>query len=1270
MESGMTPWQRQIEERDSRTLQISSFEPYQFYPHYFRFLKLHLNGTIERRWLSIGAEDTDISPRKTQPPQRSPSLPNESFRRQNFRDAGIPPVESNMNMKEVATQPPVSARTSVTRRHFLAASAMATAFTTVPRHVLGAGETPPSEKLNIAGIGEGGMGAANLENLQSQNIVALCDVDHDYAAKTFQEAPNAKIYTDYREMLNKQKDVDAVSIATPDHTHVVVAMAAMRAGKHVYCQKPLAHDIHGVRVGGGVQTIRRRYTDGQSRPFERKYPVSLRVDSGRGDWGNTRGGRRVRSVLLPVRSRIVEFQMESQTNRYAGSTENPELGFLARSSPGTPVSSARASTSLRQGWTRPERKSNTNQVLGLTHGVLQKSEPGHSLWWLTVLCWLSLSSAWAQEREATPAVVNPALRSALRETLSLDGDWDFATDPARVGQQQVWFDPGFVLTNKLTLQVPGCWEAQGVGGPGNSTAVTPEYSIRPLRGSYVGTAWYRKTVTLPASWASKQVWLKIGGVHAQGWFWVNGTYVGHNACYAGAYKYNITDLVAAGQPVVIAVQVRNDVASFKGLMGWIQRFGGLYRSVELDATPSLLIDDVYVAGNLDQQNAGVSVTLRNTGSTAPTTNRLQVTVTTLDGVPAGAANAIVSLSNTNAATTHVILTVSLNPFRAWSPEAPNLYRADVVLTVNGQSVDSWVERFGVRKWEVRGGNFYMNNQKYFIRGFGDDCIYPMTLCSPASRDAHRGHLQLAKAYGFNYVRHHTHCELPEYYEAADEMGIMVQPELPYYGSTPSAGSSNYFQPQADLQELYTHYRRYVSLSTYCMGNEGSLGSPINAQVYQLAKALDPTRLAIEQDGGINTHNTSDFHQTTPWTPGPPDTSWPFDAHEYLNLATEEDPRLAGQYTGAILPPALPENFQAVLTNTPLSWNWGVATLDAGNQLQSVYQKLGLEQARLDPACDGYIYWTMVDVGSPSAQGLLNQFWTPKASTASFFSQFNRPTAILAKFSPVTRIFTSGDSLSVEWWISAFATNSVNGQSLTWSLRQGGSVLASGRIPSIVVAVGDVKNIGTSAITLPMVAAPAKLKLIAGIPAASVTNSWDIWVFPPWIAAAGSGNGMGVSSNVYAVLKDRYPGLTQLSAPAGTGIDLLLVDKLDALAALALEEGKTVILLQLPGMNPGVRLGWWSISPQAGTAIAQHPAFGGFPHDGFVNELFFRLVNKTVSATDPALRQVQPLMVGRGSAGYLLHVFQAASGRGKLLASGLNLLSSYPEAVYLLDQFIH
>ena len=128
---------------------------------------------------------------------------------------------------------------NISRRDFIGtAAAGIAAFTIVPRHVLGGtGHTPPSERLNIAGIGVGGQGRNDIKRISNdnaENVVALCDVDERHAAETFELFPKAKKYRDFRKMLEKQKDIDAVLVATPDHTHAVATMAAIKMGKHVY----------------------------------------------------------------------------------------------------------------------------------------------------------------------------------------------------------------------------------------------------------------------------------------------------------------------------------------------------------------------------------------------------------------------------------------------------------------------------------------------------------------------------------------------------------------------------------------------------------------------------------------------------------------------------------------------------------------------------------------------------------------------------------------------------------------------------------------------------------------------------------------------------------------------------------------------------------------------------------------------------------------------------------------------------------------------------
>jgi predicted dehydrogenase len=140
---------------------------------------------------------------------------------------------------------------STSRRDFIRTSgAVAAGFMILPSNVIsGLGHTAPSDKLNIAGIGVGGMGRENLRKLNSENIVALCDVDWKYAKRCFDDYPKAKRFYDWRVMLDEMKDsIDAVVVATSDHTHGIVAAHAMTLGMHAYVQKPLTLTVYESRL--------------------------------------------------------------------------------------------------------------------------------------------------------------------------------------------------------------------------------------------------------------------------------------------------------------------------------------------------------------------------------------------------------------------------------------------------------------------------------------------------------------------------------------------------------------------------------------------------------------------------------------------------------------------------------------------------------------------------------------------------------------------------------------------------------------------------------------------------------------------------------------------------------------------------------------------------------------------------------------------------------------------------------------------------------------
>lgn len=144
-------------------------------------------------------------------------------------------------MKTVATFP-------VSRRQFLASGLGLAAFSVVPASVLGRGAEAPGNRLNLAFVGVRGRGGANFGELAGENVVGIADVDESRAAEARKQAPRAKFDRDYRRLLDAVgKEIDGVVVSTPDHTHAPIAMRAIQMGKHVYCEKPLAHSLGEIR---------------------------------------------------------------------------------------------------------------------------------------------------------------------------------------------------------------------------------------------------------------------------------------------------------------------------------------------------------------------------------------------------------------------------------------------------------------------------------------------------------------------------------------------------------------------------------------------------------------------------------------------------------------------------------------------------------------------------------------------------------------------------------------------------------------------------------------------------------------------------------------------------------------------------------------------------------------------------------------------------------------------------------------------------------------
>ena len=698
--------------------------------------------------------------------------------------------------------------------------------------------------------------------------------------------------------------------------------------------------------------------------------------------------------------------------------------------------------------------------------------------------------------------------------------------------------------------------------------------------------------------------------------------------------------------------------------------------MEIEATPQNFIDDAWVRGDFDGQCAEVKVKVEGEGIGEGNGKgegkgeglRLRVEI---DGEKKELA------LNPSSSPSTLTLEVPLRNFRPWSPERPNLYTGVIELVQNGQVVHTRRERFGVRKFEVRGGEFFLNGRPFYVRGFGDDHVYPLTGITPADRDVHRAHLRKARAAGFNFVRLHTHCEVPEYFGAADELGVMVQPELPYYSDVPAEDFA--FDPKRDVTELWRNYRRHPSFAVYSMGNEGSFGPALDAALHRYVKRMDPDRLKINQDSNqafINPPEAADYcgGPIKEWPRGSVNLDRPFVTHEYLNLCIKLDARGEGDYTGAWLPPLTRAARAAWLAKVGLNEAWGDRLQDAQHALQRHYQKHGVEWARKDPYCDGYSFWTIVDVvvaqgDSYTAQGLFDPFWGQKRGgfSADEFARFNSPSCLLMDAPDENRVFTSGESIPIDFLFAHYGEAPLKDAVLEWRL----NILDGPSTPSNVsnlsdIPIGPVRKVASAKVVFPSVERPAKVTLSARV--GNIANDWDFWVFPP--RARRDGRGLAVAPALKDAMSRLYEEFAVLGTPEAERAAVVVVEQGSSDEEAALKAGRRVVAVGAAKGVPNVKLGWWWMGTQVGTALVDHPVFAGLPHEGYLSPLLFRIVGVGLPLRGAGRDVKDLLMVGEGGQDCFAYVALRRGGKGLAVESfGLDLLSGKPEGTVLLDGMI-
>ena len=887
-----------------------------------------------------------------------------------------------------------------------------------------------------------------------------------------------------------------------------------------------------------------------------------------------------------------------------------------------------------------------------------------------------------------------------RPTIDLTGPWQFRMDPEDVGRTEKWFADGVNFDRQVV--VPGAWNAQGIGSTAKADASTAVFGLRgtgndadTLFHAFPGPGWYRRTVTIPAAWQGKSIQINFGGVHRYADVWVNGEHVGSHISYLTPFSFDITKWAQPGKAATLTIRVdarqNKQVDSLMGCFDTVDfvyaNWGGIYRTITLEATPPVRIDDVFVLPRLADETADVQVTLAGSeGSTA--TLEVAVDIRGKDGTLAAQAKGTLAAGQAS-------IPAKIAGVKPWSPRDPYLYTAQVTLLKDSRSLDRKTVRFGMREFKVEGTQFLLNGKPFFVRGYGDDCIYPNTICPPADRDFHRRRLQTAKDYGFNYVRHHSWCPPEEYFDAADELGLLIQPEFAIAYSADLAKTPPTKQLYRDeWRAMIRAHRNHPSIGVWCMGNELYNSFDMAPEMYEMAKRIDPSRLVIDSDGCNLNHqgrSTLDFcvvqfsesgsfgYQDGKYSRG--QAIKPIIAHEMGYFVTLPDLGQKDLFRDGLRPYWLYQaeevaKKKGLLAEYP---RW----VECSNRLQGLCLKTNYEAVRRSTLMSGYSQWLFMDYPN-CAEGIVDMFYRPKALTPEDARKFNAPTVLLMDCP--RRNYFFGEKAKVTLLASRYEDAPSDHATLRWELRAGNDVLGSGSKDGLKVVSTGLQELASADIEIPPRAAAEKLTLAVTLTDenGSCVNDWNFWAFPrdPFKEQSRKLCYRGIAG-----FETVYPWAKELkAAPVAADCELLVTSECDEATRAYLEQGGRVLLLNPERLFKtekvsGFRAAGWDPRLSGGhvgtAAQSGHPAIRNMPCDGWCDLAFYPLIMGAKFAVlddlavhiDPIVRSIDvPQRLSNRA-----FLFEARVGKGRLLVSGLNFAAALsggdPAAAYLRDQLV-
>lgn len=870
------------------------------------------------------------------------------------------------------------------------------------------------------------------------------------------------------------------------------------------------------------------------------------------------------------------------------------------------------------------------------------------------------------------------------KVISLSGKWKYRLDPNDKGDNEKWYLQKF----DKELELPGSLNEQNIGDeitlstkwtgsiydssfyyhprlakyrePGN---IKIPFWLTPKK-HYLGAVWYQKEVEIPANWADKSITLYLERAHTETILYVDGKQIGTQNSLVAPHVYALKFSLTTGKHI-ITLRIDNRVKDINvgpdshSITDHTQgNWNGIVGRMELQAKDLVSISNVQVYPNVDQKTAKVKVILEAHQKQLSGTIKL-LAKSFNSSAPQQSKTLTVNYQIKNNKDTVTLDLPMGNDFLLWDEFNPALYELQVSTTFQDFK-DAHAVTFGMRKFEAKGKQFFINDRPVFLRGTAENAVFPLTGYAPMDEASWERIFKICKSFGLNHMRFHSYCPPEAAFKAADKLGFYLQPEGPSWANHGSSLGNGlpidqYIYDETNLMD--NHYGNYASFCMMAYGNE-----PSGKQVEYLTKfnnywkAKDDRKLytGASVGGSWPVIPNNEFMvragaRGLAWNRLPESKSTyesqikqfsvPFVAHEMGQYCVFPDFSEIKKYTGAYQAKNL-ELFQEDLADHHML-NQAQDFMMASGKLQALCYKNEIEKALRTPGYSGFQLLSLNDyTGQGTALvGVLNPFWEEKGYiTAKQFSRFCSPTVPLTQLDKF--VYNSSETFKATVEVAHYGEKPLTNAVVYARIKtMAGKVLFSVKYSNKSINFGN-NMLGNVSFSLNPITKAEKLIYEISIDGTSYANSWDFWVFPKELPQY-------KTSFYYTTTLDE-----QAKKVLAEGGNVFLN------ASGKVVKGKEVIQNFTPvfwntswfKMRPPHTLGFW-LNPK-------HTAFQNFPTAYHSDLQWWEIVNKTqvMNLEDfptefkPIVQPIDTWFMNRR----LAMIFEAKVGNGKIIVSSANL----------------